>query len=49
MSMYPYRIRLSCLGVHYELMGLYSDGCSAVVAALNLYPQACSVSALRIR
>lgn len=45
---YLYRIRLACLGVHYELTGLYSDGCAAVVAALTLYPQACSVSASRI-
>ena len=47
-TMHTYRIRLLCLGVPYELTGLYSDGCAAVVAMLSLYPQACSVSAQRI-
>lgn len=42
--MRTYRIRLACLGQHYELTGLYSDGCTAVVAMLTLYPQACSIS-----
>ena len=43
-AMHTYLIKLNCLGQHYELKGLYSDGCAAVVAMLTLYPQACSIS-----
>ena len=42
--MHTYLIKMTCLGQHYELKGLYSDGCAAVVAMLTLYPQACSIS-----
>ena len=42
--MHTYLIKMTCLGQLYELTGLYSDGCAAVMAMLTLYPQACSIS-----